>query len=152
MKRTKEENIELCKRYPFLIPRNRWTGEIARDYDYSYTEIDALGEGWFKAFGLQICEEIRNALIEANYLDKYRIIDIKEKYGSLRWYDAGAPEKVYKIIRKYEKLSEEVCYNCGKPSVGYTPGWILFLCEDCGKKENAFVRFDEENNEDEKEN
>ena len=35
-----EENKKLCKEFPFLIPRNRWTGEIPDDYDYTYTELD----------------------------------------------------------------------------------------------------------------
>ena len=29
-------NKELIERYPFLLPRNRWTGEIPEDYDYDY--------------------------------------------------------------------------------------------------------------------
>ena len=33
-------------------------------------------------------------LKKANYLDKYRIVQIKEKYGSLRWYDAGVPIEI----------------------------------------------------------
>ena len=44
-------NKELIERYPFLMPRNRWTGNIPEDFNYSYTELDALEDGWRKAFG-----------------------------------------------------------------------------------------------------
>ena len=54
-----QENKELIKRYPFLLPRNRWTGEVAEDYDYHYTELDGMPDGWRIAFGKQMCEEIR---------------------------------------------------------------------------------------------
>ena len=42
METTKEQNKKLIERYPFLMPRNRWTGKVPEDYDYSYTELDAI--------------------------------------------------------------------------------------------------------------
>ena len=48
-----EKNKALVDDFPFLLPRNRWTGKVPDDYDYSYTELDAMPEGWRTAFGLQ---------------------------------------------------------------------------------------------------
>lgn len=59
-----EYNRRLTEKYPFLIPRNRWTDVISKDYDYTYTELDAMPDGWRWAFGEQMCEEIRNALLK----------------------------------------------------------------------------------------
>ena len=42
MQSNKESNQKLIERFPFLIPRNRWTGKIPEDYDYSYTELDSM--------------------------------------------------------------------------------------------------------------
>lgn len=39
------KNKKLVKKYPFLLPRNVWTGEVSEDYDYSYTQADALPSG-----------------------------------------------------------------------------------------------------------
>ena len=145
-KQIKMKNKRLCKRYPFLIPTTRWTGKASWDkkkrkhmtwYNapYSYTELDLMPEGWRKVFGEQICEEIREALIKVNYLYDYRISDIKEKYGSLRWYDFGATEEIYDIIRKYEKMSEHICLHCGRPAeIISFYGWLEPLCEKCQKK------------------
>lgn len=143
MKRTKEENQRLVERYPFLLPHNRWTDKIPDDYDYSYTELDAMPEGWRIAFGEEMCEEIRNELIANNYLEKYRITQIKEKYGSLRWYDFGCTEKMLReIIPKYEERSARTCMMCGKPATRITLGWISPYCDDCVPKyrkgEDAF--------------
>ena len=127
-------NKELIERYPFLMPRNRWTGNIPEDFNYSYTELDALEDGWRKAFGERMCEEIREALIEDNYLDKYRISQIKEKYGTLRWYDFGATQKVHDIISKYEYISGFICQYCGSPyAKTFNNGWISTICENCAK-------------------
>jgi len=148
-------NKKLIKEYPFLLPRNRWTGEPSKDYNYEYTELDAMPEGWRKTFGLDMCKEIKEELVKYNYLNDYRIMEIKEKYGSLRWYDNGYPagSKISEIIDKYEKMSEDICINCGKPSKYYTKGWITFICEDCKNKmvaekglyESNFVKLGDNN-------
>ena len=40
MQSNKESNQKLIERFPFLIPRNRWTGKIPEDYDqYRITQI-----------------------------------------------------------------------------------------------------------------
>ncbi len=136
METAKEQNKKLIERYPFLTPRNRWTGKIPEDYDYSYTELDAMPDGWRIAFGEQMCEEIREELLKAGCLEKYRITQIKEKYGSLRWYDFGCTDKmIQQIIPKYEKLSAYTCICCGKPATQIALGWISPFCDDCVPKE-----------------
>lgn len=47
----------------------------------SYTELDAMPDGWRKVFGIQMCKEIKQELKKYNYLYKYRITQIKEKFG-----------------------------------------------------------------------
>ena len=128
---TPEENQELIKRFPFLLPRNDWTDEVASDYDYSYTVLDAMPEGWRKAFGMQLCQELSQALQEAGFLEQYRILQIKEKYGWLCWYDNGAPEAAQKVLAKYEVLSGQTCIKCGKPATKHTTGWITPYCDNC---------------------
>lgn len=125
---SKEENKKLCEKYPFLMPTNRWTGEVPEDYDYSWTEIDAIPQGWFKAFGMQMVEELSQALGEN--VKNYRISQIKEKYGSLRWYDFGCTKEGYDVISKYGRLSEVTCIVCGKPATKISNGWISPFCDE----------------------
>ena len=128
-------NKELIEHFPFLMPRNRWTDKIPDDFDYSYAELDAMPDGWRKAFGERMCEEIREALVEANCLDEYRISQIKEKYGALRWYGFGATQKVYDIISKYEYISRFICMFCGRPyAKEFNDGWISTICENCASE------------------
>lgn len=42
MQSNKESNQKLIERFPFLIPRNRWTGKVPEDYDYCLKEPEAL--------------------------------------------------------------------------------------------------------------
>lgn len=127
-------NKELVRKYPFLLPRNRWDDEVPEDYDYSYTELDAMPDGWRKAFGEKMCEEISDALTKDGALYDYRILQIKEKWGSLRWYDYGATDSVYQIVGRYESLSSKICINCGSPATKLTTGWIMPVCDECASK------------------
>ena len=137
MVHTPEENKALIERYPFLLPRNRWTDEVVKDFDYSYTELDDMPDGWRIAFGEQMCEDIREELLRIGHLDKYRITQIKEKYGYLRWYDRGHTEKMSKeIFPKYVRLSQRTCIQCGKPATQITTGWICPWCDECASELN----------------
>ena len=145
----KKENKRLCDTYPFLIPSNRFSGkrinsgekgywpgtpEVIPQWDYEYTELDAMPDGWRKAFGEQMCAEIKQALLEdggEELLDKYRIDQIKEKYGYLRWYDSFSTVKIQGIIHKYETISQYTCINCGAPATKITRGWISPFCDNC---------------------
>ena len=89
-------NKDLLEKYPWLTPYNVWTGEPLEDYDYEYTWADDISLGWRMAFGDQMLEELDQLLKKYNFEDKYRIVQIKEKFGGLRWYDNGFPEEGHK--------------------------------------------------------
>lgn len=127
-----ERNKELCERYPFLLPRNVWTDKIDDDYDYSWTLLDNVEEGWKKLF-LKMCEEIREPLINCNFLDKFRFSQIKEKWGVLRMYHFGAPAEVNEIIWKYEKMSARICINCGDKATKMSRIWYAPWCDKCAR-------------------
>ena len=133
----KEENKKLCAKYPFLIPWNRMSGQLLTEsdpeYDYEFTELDSMPDGWRKAFGLQMCDELRDALIECGDIDRWRIVQLKEKYGGLRLYDNGykSGSKVPDIISKYENISLRTCIICGEPATRITTGWISPFCDKC---------------------
>lgn len=133
----KAANKELCAEYPFLMPRNDMTLEPIEGFDYDWTYLDDMPKGWKKAFGLQMCEELKAILVEGGCLETYRIFQVKEKYGSLRWYDAGIPmtihEKYSAWLNKYESLSETTCCICGKPATQMSAGWICPYCDECYK-------------------
>lgn len=98
----------------------------------THTELDSMPRGWRKRFGIQMCKEIKEALKKDGIpLRKYRIMQIKEKYGTLRWYDAGATERVERVIAKYEYISQFVCVSCGDDATKVTTGWISPYCNKC---------------------
>lgn len=129
-----------------VITHAKWLKNLIKFFDWindyplqwfhcipTYTELNAMEPGWRKAFGIQMCKEIKKELKKYNFLYKYRITQIKEKMGYLHWYDFGIPKdsKVWGIIEKYSEISCKTCINCGKPATKISTGWISPYCDDC---------------------
>jgi len=123
-------NAFLFIKYPFLQPRNVWTGKKYWDFsEYSY-----IASGWRKAFGKQFKKDLRKALIKDGILKTFEFTEIKEKYGTLRLYNNGEGPETAKVINRYELLSMGYCFICGKPARYETKGWIEYMCEKCFDK------------------
>lgn len=106
------------------------------------TEWDAVEPGWNKAFGKQCLEDLKKQLKKDKMLYKWRITQIKEKYGKFILYcNYGSPE-LYNILNKYESLSWDTCIKCGKPATHTNKGWIAPYCTDCvnnSKDPSSFI-------------
>lgn len=131
-------NKKLIEEYPFLKPRNVATGKDIEGYDYTWTWMNEMPEGWRKVFGLDMMKELKEILVKGNCLDSFHIDDIKEKWGILHFYAGGWSKEVDEEYgeweRKYEELSMLHCLNCGKETHWTTVGWINYVCDDCARK------------------
>lgn len=135
-KKQRDANKALCDCYPFLIPRHVWTDKIFWLHKpYDYTLAEDFPKGWWKAFGIQLCEELREECIKHDYLHQLRLTQIKEKFGALRVYTNGSSREsdIYRIIDDYSILSENICLICGRPDTYMLDwhGWFSPYCEDC---------------------
>lgn len=130
-------NFRLIFKYPFIYPRNVWNGK-KNSHFFGFTILDFIPRGWRKAFGLQLCEDIRKALevMPKDERNTFWIYSIKEKWGSIRIDCSWYIKEIEDVISKYEKLSEVTCINCGKPAEYLTCGYILPYCKDCVPKKN----------------
>ncbi len=162
--RTPEENKKLIEEFPFLLPRNVWSGKVPDDYNYEYTALDTaeMSDAWIEKLLLPMCREIKEELIRAeaertddaaerkrfarwysadtkdikndDYLHLWQITQTKEKFGSLRLYCNFYTDNMMKIIHKYEKISDRTCYFCGKRATLVSEGYILPYCAKCAKE------------------
>ncbi len=126
-----EENKKIIEKYPFLAFHN-YDGSI----DYEATWYDSMPRGWRIAFGDLMMDDVKACLEKANYVDKFCIEDIKEKYGELRFYYGGVPSRIYDeldtIVETYSALSYNICIECGEIDVpSFKRGWIEPICLKC---------------------
>ena len=132
MNLTTEQVKQLIEVYPFLLPRNVWTGEVVDDFKYDYVDgLWCVPEGWSRLF-LLFCKDIKPLL--GDKLNTFRFSEVKEKYGRLCLYNFGATEAAHTLIRMYETYSMNVCEYCGKIATYRSRGWITSVCEDCHSK------------------
>ena len=117
-------------RYPFLQPRNVWTGKKYWDWNEFYN----IPRGWYKAFGKQLRNDLRKALIEDGILHDFHFTQIKEKWGKLCLYNNGTGPASDYVINHYQELSKCYCINCGKPVRYVTSGYVEYVCEECFDK------------------
>ena len=56
-------------------------------------------------------------------------VQVKEKFGGLRFYVQAATDKHYHYISFAESMSYRTCEECGAPGKTYTDGWHTTLCD-----------------------
>lgn len=86
------------------------------------------GDGWFDL--LKECiEKIKIECDRAAY--NVKVSQVKEKYGSLRFYLSETTDVLDKIIDEAEKRSETTCENCGNEGTFRKLSWVQVLCDNC---------------------
>ena len=73
-------------------------------------------------------------------------VQVKEKFGGLRFYVDRATEEHYNYINFAENMSYRTCEVCGSPGKRYTDGWHQVLCDAHAKEDGReMLEMEEEN-------
>jgi hypothetical protein len=81
-----------------------------------------VGPGWSS-----LIDEIYDRI--EKFPDVY-IAQIKEKFGTLRFYVDGCDDTTFDFIESVCEKSATICEQCGKPGLLREGGWILTLCDE----------------------
>ena len=54
---------------------------------------------------------------------------VKEKFGTLRFYYTGGDDEISGMVRMAESMSGVTCEECGNPGETKGQGWVVTLCE-----------------------
>lgn len=84
------------------------------------------GDGWFDII-YQLSKNITD-------LDPdVQAVQVKEKWGELRFYINGGTNEVYDLIDEATELSLKTCEECGTRENVTTNdcGWVSTLCDKC---------------------
>ena len=97
------------------------------------------GNGWFdllydlSAKLEKLIVDIKNQHPDCEYLP--RASQVKEKFGTLRFYMSSSTDEMHKLIDEAEAKSAVTCEECGKPGRLHGTGWYSTSCLDCTSKE-----------------
>src|ERR1700722_2203808 len=98
------------------------------------------GDGWFDILK-ELIERLKAILEDrANRIDTDEdfpmvVSQVKEKYGTLRFYMSCSTDPMDDAIRYAEDRSMYTCEECGKPgTLGQKNHWYMTRCEECWKE------------------
>lgn len=63
--------------------------------------------------------------------ENYYAVQVKEKFGGLRFYMGAQTKEMTRLIDQAERKSIKICEKCGKPGRLRKGGWWKTLCDDC---------------------
>jgi len=97
----------------------------------------SCGDGWYDIIW-KLSEKIEkyNEEHKKEFKEPIEAIQVKEKFGGLRFYTNYSTDEVDKWIREAEDEAWKTCERCGiKENIVHTKGWIYTLCKKCLKEE-----------------
>jgi hypothetical protein len=141
----KELDQQLCEKYPLLFKnRNASMMETLMCWGFEH------GDGWYNIINA-LCDNMQSHIDWSHkqhawdlkwnreHPDEQRpvcepvaqviVTQVKEKFGSLRFYYQGGDDAISGMVRMAESMSAVMCEECGAPAETRGPGWIRTLCE-----------------------
>lgn len=92
--------------------------------------------GWYPMLEILLswADEWNKTVVDQH--EKIVIEQIKEKYGSLRFYFYGGNDKFRGMVEMAELMSLYICEICGSPGTRNSSGYITTECISCRTKTN----------------
>jgi len=141
-----ELDKKLVEKYPKLFA-NRYGNVMETAMCWGFE----CGDGWYNILDV-LCSNIQhhidwkerqhNCAIEYNQkttgehrkvpdlVAQVTVDQVKEKFGSLRFYYTGGDDYIRGLSTMAESMSEVTCEECGKPGKSSGGGWITVRCDE----------------------
>ncbi len=124
----------LCEKYPkMMVNRNKPMMETCMCWGFE------CGDGWFNILdqlmgNIQHHIDWNNKNFEKGYtqykqVPQVTLDQVKEKFGTLRFYYTGGDDVIDGMVRMAESMSGITCEECGNPGTTGGQGWLVTLCE-----------------------
>ncbi len=116
----------LCQRYPkMMVNREKSMMETCMCWGFE------CGDGWFNILN-QLMGNIQHHIDWKNkngeVVHQVTLNQVKEKFGSLRFYYTGGDNYIDGMVTMAESMSGVTCEECGLPGTQTQGGWIKTAC------------------------
>lgn len=129
----KELDEALCKKYPEIF-RDRHGDMRTTAMCWGFE----CGDGWYNiidAACAQIENRAYNNRLNGEKFHQVIATQVKEKYGTLRFYYTGGDDYVDGVVSMAETISAKTCEVCGAPGTLREGGWLKTLCDQHAKED-----------------
>lgn len=117
-------DAKLCADFPLLYS----VGDEDTRCSLSYFGFET-GDGWFRII-YELSAELEELIkqLRAAERNDYYAVQVKEKFGTLRFYMNMETEEMSRAIREAEGRSASACEVCGRQGSLRGGGWLKTLC------------------------
>jgi len=118
---------EIVEEFPELFGNNPWNiGKSLISFGFE------MSEHWAKVVYSHFPE--LSEVVKKENLTDFRIVQMKEKFGSLSIYTYGGNDKTSEVINKMREQCSKTCYKCGSPEGKFRQNrWMIITCDKCEK-------------------
>ena len=122
----------LCEKYPkMMVNRNLPMTETCMCWGFD------CGDGWYNILN-QLMGNIQHHIDWKNrngeVVSQVTLDQVKEKFGTLRFYYTGGDEYIHGLVAMAEAMSGVTCEGCGNVGERKGGGWIHTYCKSCEEK------------------
>lgn len=130
----KELDEALCRDFPNLY-RDRHASMQVTCMCWGFS----CSNGWHDIIR-NLSAKLEALIVKLPEEDRPYAVQVKEKFGGLRFYMTSESEEMRELINAAEEMSYKTCEVCGKPGESYGDGWIKTLCAMCIEERKAGKR------------
>jgi hypothetical protein len=139
---TEDLDKKLCEKYPKIFKmRNASMQETCMCWGFEH------GNGWYDIID-SACKNIQHHVDWKRKQSSYDVmtqeefdeehqpvaVQVKEKFGGLRFYVDNCDDYVRGVISMAETMSYKTCEECGSHGAKRSGAWVRTLCDGCNKK------------------
>lgn len=129
----------------------------ALDYNYMAAQckagnFDAFEESMKDTVSQEYKEKRLEEIVAGDFrpvpdpIQQVTLDQVKEKFGTLRFYYTGGDEHISGMVRMAESMSGVTCETCGNPGKCGGEGWVRTSCGPCEvKREEARAEYAKKN-------
>jgi hypothetical protein len=129
----KELDEKLCEKYPEIF-KDRYADMRTTAMCWGFE----CGDGWYNIIDAA-CAQIGNRAYNnrLNNVEFQPVVatQVKEKYGTLRFYYTGGDDYIDGVVSMAETISAKTCEVCGAPGKLREGGWLRTLCDEHAKEQ-----------------
>lgn len=131
-----ELDKELCEKYPKIF-KNRDGSIMQTCMAWGFE----CGNGWYNIIDI-LCSEIQHHVdfksqnLSEEEKQSLQVVaeQVKEKFGTLRFYFYGGDETIEGMVSIAESITRKICEDCGNVGQHRTQKWHRVTCESCEEK------------------
>lgn len=126
-----DNSVDRCERNKeFLKMREAALAGDWTLFDEYNSMVKNVSAEWIESRKADVLDEPPAWRINTNPIHQVVATQVKEKFGTLRFYHNGGDDMIDGMVYMAEEMSSRTCEVCGNPGKTSGSGWLKTTCEE----------------------